>query len=179
MNWQFKPRIIIDSDRNKECPISLECIDTNEMYCQCNQCKYNIKHTAIKHLFKTKPVIKCPICRNVWDQKTVYANGTTVDETIKSEIEYFGSTGIGAYIFSVNGSRFRGEDAYFNSIVPNESMLNGGINVYSFALNPEEYQPSGTSDYNPPYIANMINWARRNVENQANENYSPNGHFSN
>ena len=55
-------------------------------------------------------------------------------------------------LLKLNGQdRFSSRDAaYFNSIVPWESHMNtpsNGIYVYSFALNPEDQQPSGTCNF--------------------------------
>lgn len=37
-NWVFKCRRISDTDRNTSCPVSMEIIETDDMYCQCYQC---------------------------------------------------------------------------------------------------------------------------------------------
>ena len=50
------------------------------------------------------------------------------------------------------------EGRYFNTVVPQECHTNCpavGINVYSFALTPEEHQPSGTCNFSRVDIAQL------------------------
>jgi hypothetical protein len=44
-SWITIYRIIKETDRNIECPISLEIINTNRSYCICAECKYMHKNT--------------------------------------------------------------------------------------------------------------------------------------
>ena len=51
------------------------------------------------------------------------------------------------------------EGRYFNTVIPQECHENcpaTGINVYSFALNPEEHQPSGTCNFSRIDIAQLL-----------------------
>ena len=82
-------------------------------------------------------------------------NGTTVKLNLHhhfgTNIDGSGQT-IDTALLKLNGQdRFSSRDAaYFNSIVPWESHMNtpsNGIYVYSFALNPEDQQPSGTCNF--------------------------------
>jgi hypothetical protein len=50
------------------------------------------------------------------------------------------------------------EGRYFNTVIPQESHTNcpaTGVNVYSFALNPEDHQPSGTCNFSRVDIAQL------------------------
>jgi hypothetical protein len=50
------------------------------------------------------------------------------------------------------------EGRYFNTVIPQECHTNCpavGINVYSFALTPEEHQPSGTCNFSRVDIAQL------------------------
>ena len=83
MFWEIQNRIITDSDRNKECPVTLEFINENEKYCQCSQCKYNI-HID---LFNMSSIRKCPMCRLLWENKIVYVNSTTDEINLEKVFE--------------------------------------------------------------------------------------------
>jgi len=51
------------------------------------------------------------------------------------------------------------EGRYFNTVIPQECHTNCpaiGINVYSFSLNPEEHQPSGTCNFSRVDIATLL-----------------------
>jgi hypothetical protein len=51
------------------------------------------------------------------------------------------------------------EGRYFNTVIPQECHTNCpaiGINVYSFALNPEDHQPSGTCNFSRVDIATLL-----------------------
>jgi hypothetical protein len=54
---------------------------------------------------------------------------------------------------------YQREGRYFNTVVPQECHENCpamGINVYSFALKPEEHQPSGTCNFSRVDIATLL-----------------------
>lgn len=74
-SWITVYRIIKETDRNTECPISLEIINPNSQYCICAECKYNFSKNEIKTAFETHNQYKCPMCRADWTDKTVYING--------------------------------------------------------------------------------------------------------
>jgi len=66
-------------------------------------------------------------------------------------------------LIQMNGhDRFdRREGAYFNYVQPNQCHENtpkDGINIYSFALYPEEHQPSGTSNLSRIDSTDLILW---------------------
>ena len=60
-NWSFKCRQITETDWNTNCPVSMETIEPDEKYCQCCQCKYNIKPNIIKDIYKTTKNVKCVV----------------------------------------------------------------------------------------------------------------------
>jgi hypothetical protein len=60
-------REITNNDRNYECPILLEMIESNQMYYRCEQCQYNFKKEAILQL-------QCPMCRFIWVNDSIYIN---------------------------------------------------------------------------------------------------------
>jgi hypothetical protein len=70
--WTIKFVIILETDRNMECPINLEPINLNDQYCRCSQCKHNFSKEALVEAFKTNHT--CPMCRSEWNDKTVYVN---------------------------------------------------------------------------------------------------------
>ena len=78
--WPIKYVIILETDRNTECPINLEQIETNDQYCRCNRCKYNFSKEALIESFNTK--ISCPMCREQWTDKTLYINNTNLMEEV-------------------------------------------------------------------------------------------------
>jgi hypothetical protein len=56
--------------------------------------------------------------------------------------------------------------SYFNLVQPWQHHTNipaTGINVYSFALNPEEHQPSGTCNFSRIDVANLYLWLTNNT----------------
>ena len=75
-NWKLECRIITENDRNQDCPITMDTIEENELYCQCSQCQYNIKKDIIQTMYKNKMSINCPMCRLLWKNKVVYVNGS-------------------------------------------------------------------------------------------------------
>jgi hypothetical protein len=70
--WTIKYVIILETDRNMECPINLELIKLNDEYCKCNECKYNFSKEALMEAFNTN--YTCPMCRAEWTDKTKYIN---------------------------------------------------------------------------------------------------------
>jgi len=66
------------------------------------------------------------------------------------------------------------EGDYFNYVQPWQSFSNtpaDGINVYSFALNPEEHQPSGTCNFSRIDNATLnVNIGRKNPRDGSSEN---------
>jgi hypothetical protein len=70
--WTIKYVIILETDRNMECPINLELIKLNDQYCRCTQCKHNFSKEALIESFKTNHT--CPMCRAEWSDKTLYVN---------------------------------------------------------------------------------------------------------
>jgi len=81
-----------------------------------------------------------PIKELIWASKLSSATGVALADTTNNAI------------LKLNGhDRFRQQDGlYFNSVQPwqhHTRTPRAGINVYSFALNPEEHQPSGTCNF--------------------------------
>ena len=76
MNWPTVNKSI--TQKNTECPISLEVIKKGKQYCTCKQCSYNFSKEEIKTHFKTQNKnnhdITCPMCRAKWSDKTIYIN---------------------------------------------------------------------------------------------------------
>ena len=77
-NWKLECRIITENDRNQDCPITMDTIEENELYCQCSQCQYNMKKDIIQTMYKNKMNINCPMCRLRWQNKVVYINGNVL-----------------------------------------------------------------------------------------------------
>lgn len=50
IEWDICYRQILETDRNKECPVLLEPINDGDKYCICYECKYNISKEAINCL---------------------------------------------------------------------------------------------------------------------------------
>ena len=82
-------------------------------------------------------------------------NGTAVKLRLHNHfganLDHSGQT-ISKALLKLNGNdRFTEREAvYFNKVVPWQSHLNGppdGIYAYSFAVNPEDHQPSGTCNF--------------------------------
>ena len=105
--WPIKYIIILETDRNTECPINLEQIRTNDQYCKCNRCKYNFSKEALIESFNTK--ISCPMCREQWTDKTLYINNRNLMEEVmnkrlkKSDKENKKNTNTNKLIESKNG----------------------------------------------------------------------------
>ena len=116
--WKFECREISETDRNKDCPVSMELIDIDETYCQCNQCEYNIKENVIKIMFDKTNNVKCPMCRLQWQNNIVYFNCNNSNNT---------------FIIEEKQNVFI-EDKHYNH----------PSNAYSFALDPNEWAPAGT-----------------------------------
>jgi hypothetical protein len=75
--------------------------------------------------------------------------GTTDDTTNKSQLVSMNS--LGAQLKLNGQDRFkRRNDQYFNVVQPYQhhtSVPTAGVNVYSFAIRPEEHQPTGTCNF--------------------------------
>lgn len=76
MDWPTINKLI--TQRNTECPISLEVIKKGDEYCICTQCLYNFSKEELKTHFKTQNQINhditCPMCRAKWSDETIYIN---------------------------------------------------------------------------------------------------------
>ena len=68
--WVFNTRIITEKDRNIECPILMENINKNGLYCCCNKCKYNFLFEAFVKMNNNNDI--CPMCRSQWDNLNIY-----------------------------------------------------------------------------------------------------------
>ena len=68
-------RMILDKDKNQECPLTLSKIDKGEKYCICPICRYNFSTDAILQI-KDRINLKCPLCRCPWimSKMLVYVN---------------------------------------------------------------------------------------------------------
>ena len=73
--WSVAPRPILQSDRNKECPVMLEKIQKDESYCICNGCRYLLSKTALIQMSNSAP---CPMCRVPFQNQTMYINGSII-----------------------------------------------------------------------------------------------------
>ncbi len=81
--WVNEYRLILDADRNKDCPVTMEPINHGETYCICSECKYNFSEFAIDTIAKNKFNFDCPICRTVWSDFTYYKNENAEEESGK------------------------------------------------------------------------------------------------
>ena len=81
IEWNDAYRLILDTDRNKECPVTMEPINYGDIYCKCAECKYNFSEVVIANIEKTK---NCPMCRTEWSDFTHYKNENFEDEIIKA-----------------------------------------------------------------------------------------------
>ena len=72
--WTDEYRLILDTDRNRDCPVTMEPINNGETYCICSQCKYNFSEIAITTIEKNKFNFDCPMCRTKWSDFTYYKN---------------------------------------------------------------------------------------------------------
>jgi hypothetical protein len=78
-NWVFEYRLITEHDRNQECPILLENIESNVKYCRCEKCQYNISQDALENHFKLLRR-NCPMCRTDWTNSILYINVTKEEQ---------------------------------------------------------------------------------------------------
>ena len=89
LEWTIKCVLILETDRNIECPINFELIKLKDEYCRCKQCKFNFSKEALMNVFKTKFI--CPICRADWTDKTIYYNSIyfpTVRFSSKFDVDF-------------------------------------------------------------------------------------------
>ena len=138
---------------NELCPI---CIDTDtNVFTECNH------GYCISCLCRIK---KCAMCRN-----PLQRNKLCIE--IKQKVKLINSD-TNSFIFNrrVTATISRNGDlitrTYFDRVTP--TPTNGtieGISVYNFALNPDEYQPSGTSSFSrierdrpQPYTSQRLNF---------------------
>ena len=70
--WTIIYRLITESDRNQDCPITLDRISLNQWYCKCIRCNYNISFKAFKK--SIKQTSKCPCCRTEWINNVLFLN---------------------------------------------------------------------------------------------------------
>ena len=74
------------TQRNTECPISLEVIKKGDEYCICEQCLYNFSKEELKKHFKTQNQnnhnITCPMCRAKWSDETIYINEDKIEDKV-------------------------------------------------------------------------------------------------
>lgn len=71
-NWYQFNRPIKKTDRNTECPITLEEINKGDTYCLCNTCNTLFDAKELKKTLRIKN--ECPICLAEWNAKIEYVN---------------------------------------------------------------------------------------------------------
>lgn len=71
-NWYQFDRPIKATDKNNECPITLEKIGPNESYCICAECNYIFNAEELKKALKTHN--ECPMCLSEWKSTIEYVN---------------------------------------------------------------------------------------------------------
>jgi len=104
-----------------------------------NRYRLNFNHPCKELIWVAKPTTS-----------TTWYNYTTIDTIEDATLQPSGANPITKSLLQLNGNdRFAERDgSYFNFVQPfqhhSNIPLNKGINVYSFALKPEEHQPSGT-----------------------------------
>jgi hypothetical protein len=64
----------INEDRNTECPITYDTINTNDSYLACMECKYNFTVDAIVKHLDSRDCKDCPMCRKEWKDYCIYVN---------------------------------------------------------------------------------------------------------
>ena len=64
----------INQDRNTECPITYDTINTNDSYLACMECKYNFTVDAIVKHLDSRDCKDCPMCRKEWKDYCIYVN---------------------------------------------------------------------------------------------------------
>ena len=72
INWYKFERPIKPTDRNNECPITLEKINLNDSYCLCLECNYNFDAKELKIALQTHN--ECPMCLSEWKSTIEYIN---------------------------------------------------------------------------------------------------------
>ena len=71
-DWYQYNRPIKKTDRNTECPITLEEIKEGDTYCLCNTCNTLFDAKELKKTLRMKN--ECPICLAEWNAKIEYVN---------------------------------------------------------------------------------------------------------
>ena len=80
----FSPTLLIlDTDRNKDCPVTMDLINPGDKYCICSGCKYNFSEFAINIIAKNRFNFSCPMCRTGWNDFTYYKNENFEDEIME------------------------------------------------------------------------------------------------
>jgi hypothetical protein len=74
ISWRSENKIISENSRNIECPITYEEIKSNDKYCECNECKYNILYSNLLTWFESRQSHSCPMCRTNWSNYIIYTN---------------------------------------------------------------------------------------------------------
>ena len=103
-----------------------------------NKIRLNFNHPVKELIWVVQP--DANVAANQWDNYTVLVNGVVTNPVVDAKLQLNGhdrfSTRLGAY---------------FNLVQPYQSHCNipksRGVNVYSFALTPEQHQPSGTCNF--------------------------------
>ena len=66
-------RLITKSDRNIDCPISLDKIYIGDKYTRCKTCKYNFSKKQCDIMYENR-LFNCPMCRNNTFGDQLYIN---------------------------------------------------------------------------------------------------------
>ena len=74
ISWRSINKIISENSRNIECPITYEEIKSNDKYCECSKCKYNILYSNLLTWFESRQSNSCPMCRTKWSNYIIYTN---------------------------------------------------------------------------------------------------------
>jgi hypothetical protein len=71
-NWHKYERPIKSTDKNNECPITLEKINLNDTYCMCLECNYIFDAKELKIALLAHN--ECPMCLSEWKSTIEYVN---------------------------------------------------------------------------------------------------------
>jgi len=83
-SWISTYRLLNIDDKNTDCPITLDKINTMDKYCKCSNCNYNFNYDSLlKHLDIKN---NCPLCRYEWTCKEIYINS---EKVIKKDLHMF------------------------------------------------------------------------------------------
>jgi hypothetical protein len=72
IEWHKFERPIKSTDKNNECPITLEKINLNDTYCMCLDCNYIFNANGLKIALQTHN--ECPMCLSEWKSPIEYVN---------------------------------------------------------------------------------------------------------